>query len=56
MIQCFYDKFVQFYGKQDWEHLKTITKSLLYSLIPLHNNKKCIDYYDLISSAYLQKS
>lgn len=54
MIQCFYDRFVYFYGKQDWENLKTITKSLLFSLIPLHNNKKCIDYYALINSVYLK--
>ena len=30
-------------------YIKTITKSLLYSLIPLHDNDKCFGYYQLIS-------
>ncbi len=56
MIHAFYEQFVQFYGTNDWTHLKTITKSLLFSLIPLHNNKKCVDYYALINSIYLNNS
>jgi fructosamine-3-kinase len=56
MINIFYEQFVQFYGEKDWTHLKTITKSLLFSLIPLHNNKKCVDYYELIKSIYLNNS
>lgn len=56
MINIFYEQFVQFYGEKDWTHLKTITKSLLFSLIPLHNNKKCVDYYALIKSIYLNNS
>ncbi len=30
--------------------IKNITKSLLFSLIPLHNNDKCYKYYDLINT------
>ena len=28
--------------------MKIITGSLLFSLIPLHNNEKCLYYYNLI--------
>jgi len=36
-------------NKQDsLPHIKQITNSLLFSLIPLHDNEKCKAYYDLI--------
>lgn len=31
-----------------WKNLQIITASLLFSLIPLHNNNKCIKYYNLM--------
>jgi len=34
-------------------NLKIITKSLIFTLIPLHNNEKCIKYYNLLFSEYL---
>jgi capsule biosynthesis phosphatase len=37
----------------DMSNLKTITKSLLFTLIPLHDNDKCGDYFSLINSHYL---
>jgi len=53
MIIFFTNYFISNYSEKDFNNLKTITKSLLFSLIPLHNNEKCIKYYDLIFSKYL---
>ena len=41
------------YSNNDFNNLKIITKSLLFTLIPLHNNEKCKKYYNLIYSEYL---
>jgi len=32
------------------QQIKMITNSLLFTLIPLHNNDKCVKYFDLIKS------
>lgn len=48
MIGYFERYFLEFYGKNDFDNLKWITKSLLITLIPLHNNEKCNYYYNLI--------
>jgi capsule biosynthesis phosphatase len=48
MIKVFEDYFLKIYSQEDLQNLKIITKSLLFSLIPLHNNEKCQKYYDLI--------
>ena len=48
MIKVFEDYFLKTYSQEDLQNLKLITKSLLFSLIPLHNNEKCQKYYDLI--------
>lgn len=53
MINFFKNEFINSYSTEDFENLKLITKSLLFSLIPLHNNKKCFKYYELINSYYL---
>lgn len=53
LISLFKKYFINKYSKPDFENLKLITKSLLFTLIPLHNNNKCIKYYELISSKYL---
>lgn len=54
MISFFCDYLQELYGNDfDFHSLKTITKCLIFSLIPLHNNEKCMDYYSLISSSYL---
>lgn len=53
MIKIFENYFLNKYSKKDFFNLKIITKSLLFTLIPLHNNEKCIEYYNLISSEYL---
>ena len=50
MILLFEKYFLSLYSKEDFENLKIITKSLLFTLIPLHDNEKCFKYYDLIDS------
>jgi len=53
IIKIFLNFFENNFGKDKLCYLKTITKSLLFTLIPLHNNNKCIKYYELIFSDYL---
>ena len=50
MIKIFTDYFISKYSNDDFNNLKIITKSLLFTLIPLHNNNKCDDYYKLCQS------
>mgnify|MGYP003654423781 CR=1 FL=1 len=53
MINCFKNYFIDKHSEKDFQNLKTITKSLLFTLIPLHHNEKCVEYYNLIFSNYL---
>ena len=53
MINIFKKYFIDKYSEKDFENLKLITKSLLFTLIPLHNNVKCSKYYKLLFSKYL---
>jgi hypothetical protein len=53
MIEIFEAEFLKENTQDDLKNLKLITKSLLFSLIPLHDNDKCFEYYDLIDSYYL---
>lgn len=48
MILFFEEYFISLFSKEDLKNLKIITKSLLFSLIPLHNNDKCVKFYNLI--------
>jgi len=48
-IDYFEEYFVKTYSEESLYHLKIITASLIFSLIPLHNNEKCLKYYELIS-------
>jgi len=48
-IKSFESKFVILYGDEQLNYLKTLTASLLFTLIPLHNDYKCEDYYNLIN-------
>lgn len=48
MIECFENYFIELYSNEDLINLKMITKSLLFTLIPLHDNDKCNNYYNLI--------
>jgi capsule biosynthesis phosphatase len=53
IIDIFKKYFLSIGSTEDFNHLKLITKSLIFSLIPLHHNEKCIDYYNLLFSEYL---
>lgn len=48
LIEYFKKRFLEKFEKQYWDILQYITASLLFTLIPLHNNNKCHDYYDII--------
>ena len=48
MKKTFENYFLELYSIEDLNNLKLITKSLLFTLIPLHNNEKCIKYFNLI--------
>lgn len=54
IINVFKKYFIDKFSELDFENLKIITKSLIFTLIPLHNNEKCIEYYKLLSSEYLK--
>jgi tRNA A-37 threonylcarbamoyl transferase component Bud32 len=47
-LNYFEERFLNIYTENDFYYLKIITASLLFTLIPLHNNDKCNDYYNLI--------
>lgn len=53
IIEIFKNYFISKFTELDFENVKIITKSLIFSLIPLHNNDKCMKYYKLLSSIYL---
>ena len=50
LINYFTDYFIKLFSEEDFNNLKMITKSLLFSLIPLHNNDNCHKFYKLIRS------
>lgn len=54
MIDTFKQYFVEHFSEQDFAHLQMISRSLIFSLIPLHNNEKCTQYYNLLFSEYLK--
>jgi hypothetical protein len=54
IIDIFKTYFINKFSEKDFENMKIITKSLIFTLIPLHNNEKCIKYYKLLSTDYLK--
>ena len=52
-INFFIKYFLKFYSKDDLKNLKMITKSLFFSLIPLHDNKNCNRFFEMINSDFL---
>lgn len=51
LIKAFKNKFIELYDEEHFEYVKIITKSLLFSLIPLHDygeNEKCFKYFKLM--------
>jgi len=53
MINVFQEYFIKLYSEKYLLFLKMIVKSLLFSLIPIHDNELCIKFYDLINCEYL---
>ena len=56
MINVFKEWYITNYSLKRFNWLKIITKSLIFSLIPIHfpeNREKCIRYYGLLKSPYL---
>tara|TARA_B100001093_G_scaffold158253_2_gene150754 strand:+ start:6709 stop:8571 length:1863 start_codon:yes stop_codon:yes gene_type:complete len=49
MIDFFENYFCKLFDKKYLVFLKMITNSMIFSLIPLHDNEKCIEYYNLIN-------
>ena len=49
MISVFEEYFIKLYSIDELEDLKLITKSLLFTLIPLHDNELCYKYFNLIN-------
>jgi hypothetical protein len=41
LIECFENYFVELFSIAELNELKLITNSLLFTLIPLHDNDKC---------------
>ena len=52
LINVFIDFIKENLGEKYINMIKMITKSLLLTLLPLHNNNKCIKFYNLISDIY----
>jgi len=48
LVKFFENKIIEIYNVDYLNYIKIITKSLLFSLIPLHHNNKCHQYYDLL--------
>lgn len=49
-----FEKYIlEHYSKQELKNIKLITKSLILSLIPLHNNEKNKNYYSLLKNIKL---
>ena len=55
-IEYFLNEFKKIYSNPIYIYfLNIITASLIFTLIPLHNNDKCIKYYELINNLDLNK-
>ena len=48
MQNHFHKYIINKFDNDSFNKIKMITNSLLFTLIPLHNNDKCIAYYELI--------
>lgn len=49
LIEFFEIFFVELFSTEELNELKIITNSLLFTLIPLHDNDKCDKYYNMIT-------
>lgn len=50
LINFFENKIINNYGIEYLNNIKLITNSLLFTLIPLHDNEKCSKYFNLIQT------
>jgi hypothetical protein len=50
MINIFFKYILENYEEKYIDIIKNITNSLLFTLLPLHNDRKCDDFYKLIKS------
>ena len=48
ILNYFEEQFLILFSENDLYNLKIITASLIFTLIPLHNNEKCNNYYKII--------
>ena len=48
MIDFFETYFIELYSVEELNRVKVITQSLFFSLIPLHDNDKCLQYYNMV--------
>lgn len=49
LLNIFNNFIIENYGEKYIEIIKMITNSLIFTLLPLHNNDKCNEYYKLIN-------
>ena len=47
MISFFEDYFTELYDSDSLMNLKLVTRSLIFTLMPLHDDDKCMEYYNL---------
>lgn len=52
-IKYFEKYIIKKFNKEKLFWIKVISASLLFSLIPLHNNKKCNEYYNIMKKIFL---
>jgi hypothetical protein len=51
-INIFFNYIRQMYGEDQVYNIKMITKSHIFSLLPLHHNEKCETFYELLTSVH----
>jgi aminoglycoside phosphotransferase len=49
-LHYFKNMIIKKFGKKSFYYVKIISASLLFTLIPLHDNDNCFQYYDLINT------
>lgn len=49
LLEYFENYFIKLFSIEAFDELKMITNSLLFTLIPLHNNNKCEEYFNMIN-------
>ncbi|ARF10015.1 hypothetical protein Indivirus_8_5 [Indivirus ILV1] len=50
MIDVFKNYFIDKFSEEQFKILKILTQSLLFTLIPLHDNDMCVKFYELIEN------